>query len=119
MFDLDAYLARIGLTGRPSLEQVHRAHATSIPFENLDPLRGEPVSLVGGCTTHSLPLGTSIYSGEVVNGGVQNGTLIGTLAYNSWLTMQSKNETDPNRCAFNDLALIKITSSQVANVNPH
>lgn len=45
MFDLDAYLARIGLSGRPSLAQVHRAHATSIPFENLDPRRGVPVSL--------------------------------------------------------------------------
>jgi N-hydroxyarylamine O-acetyltransferase len=45
MFDLDAYLARIGLDGRPSLAQVHRAHATSIPFENLDPQRGAPVSL--------------------------------------------------------------------------
>ncbi len=72
----------------------------------------------GGCTTHSLPLGTPIYSGELVNGGVQNGTLIGKLAYNSWLTMQGKGETDPNTCAFNDLALIKIASSQVANVNP-
>jgi hypothetical protein len=72
----------------------------------------------GGCTTHSLALGTPIYSGEIVNGGVQNGTLIGTLAYNSWLTMQAKGETDPNTCAFNDLALIKIASSQIANVNP-
>jgi N-hydroxyarylamine O-acetyltransferase len=42
--DLDAYLARIGLSGRPSLIDVHRAHATSIPFENLDPRRGRPVS---------------------------------------------------------------------------
>jgi N-hydroxyarylamine O-acetyltransferase len=45
MFDLDAYLARIGLAGRPGIAEVHRAHATSIPFENLDPRRGEPVSL--------------------------------------------------------------------------
>jgi len=45
MFDLDAYLARIGLSGRPSLEQVHRAHVTSIHFESLDPLMGLPVSL--------------------------------------------------------------------------
>src|SRR4051794_21184984 len=27
-----------------------------------------------GCTTQSLPLGTPIYSGDLVNGGVQNGT---------------------------------------------
>ncbi len=45
MFDLDAYLARIGLRGRPGVAEIHRAHATSIPFENLDPHRGLPVSL--------------------------------------------------------------------------
>jgi hypothetical protein len=71
-----------------------------------------------GCTTKSLPLGTPIYSGDLVNGGVQDGTLIGTLAYNSWLTMQKSGEKDANTCAYNDLALIKIASSQVAKVNP-
>jgi N-hydroxyarylamine O-acetyltransferase len=45
MLDLDAYLERIGLSGRPSIEQVHKAHLTSIPFENLDPHQGLPVSL--------------------------------------------------------------------------
>jgi N-hydroxyarylamine O-acetyltransferase len=45
VFDLDAYLERIDLRGRPSLAEVHRAHVTSIPFENLDPQRGVPVSL--------------------------------------------------------------------------
>ena len=45
MLDLDAYLARVGLGGRPSLTELHRAHVTAIPFENLDPRRGVPVSL--------------------------------------------------------------------------
>jgi N-hydroxyarylamine O-acetyltransferase len=45
MFELDAYLQRIGLSGPPSLEGVHLAHCTSIPFESLDPLTGVPVSL--------------------------------------------------------------------------
>ncbi|MGH2832603.1 MAG: arylamine N-acetyltransferase family protein [Solirubrobacteraceae bacterium] len=45
MFDLDAYLQRIGLTGRASLAEIHRAHSCSIPFENLDPHRGVEVSL--------------------------------------------------------------------------
>jgi N-hydroxyarylamine O-acetyltransferase len=45
MLDLDAYLARIGLSGRPSLAEVHRAHVLAIPFENLDPHRGARVSL--------------------------------------------------------------------------
>lgn len=71
-----------------------------------------------GCSTKSLPLGTPIYSGDLVNGGVQDGTLIGTLAYNSWITMQKAKEKDANTCAYNDLALIKIAPSQVANVNP-
>src|SRR5690242_6235971 len=48
--DLDAYLARIGYDGvrRPTvdvLRSVHRAHATAIPFENLDPLLGTVPSL--------------------------------------------------------------------------
>ena len=48
MFDLDAYLDRIGLAGRPGIAEVHRAHVTSIPFENLDPYCGIPVSLEAG-----------------------------------------------------------------------
>ncbi len=45
MLDLDAYLERIGADRRPSITQLHRAHLTSIPFENLDPHQGLPVSL--------------------------------------------------------------------------
>jgi N-hydroxyarylamine O-acetyltransferase len=47
MLDFAAYLERIGLSAsaRPTLHDVHRAHATSISFENLDPHRGIPVSL--------------------------------------------------------------------------
>ena len=53
--DLDAYLKRIECSGgnsagnlRPSAEtlrQVHLAHATHVPFENLDVLLGRPISL--------------------------------------------------------------------------
>src|ERR1700682_6179556 len=68
-----------------------------------------------GCPTQSLPLGTPIYSGDLVNGGIQNGTLVGTLTYNSWIAMQNKHETDPNTCAYNDLALIKVDPSRIAN----
>lgn len=45
VFDLDSYLQRVGLHGRPQLAELHRAHVTSIPFENLDPQRGVPVAL--------------------------------------------------------------------------
>ncbi len=71
-----------------------------------------------GCSTKSLPIGTKIYSGDIVNGGLQKGTLVGTLAYNSWLSMQKEGEKDPATCAYNDLALIKVAANQVANVNP-
>jgi hypothetical protein len=71
-----------------------------------------------GCSTNSLPLGTPIYAGGLVNGGLQTGTSIGTLAYNSWIAMQNRHETDTNTCAFNDLALIKVDPGQVGNVNP-
>jgi N-hydroxyarylamine O-acetyltransferase len=45
MFDLDRYLERIGLSGTPSLAELHRAHVSRILFENLDPLVGIAVSL--------------------------------------------------------------------------
>jgi N-acetyltransferase len=47
MLDFAAYLERIGLSvsERPTLQDIHRAHATSIPFENLDRHRRIPVSL--------------------------------------------------------------------------
>jgi N-hydroxyarylamine O-acetyltransferase len=45
MFDLEAYVERIGVDGDASVAAVHLAHVTAIPFENLDPHRGVPVSL--------------------------------------------------------------------------
>ena len=62
-----------------------------------------------GCTSPSLPLGTPVDVGGVATG---------TLVYNSWLTMQSLGETDANTCAYNDLALIQLSPSDAANVNP-
>ena len=49
-FELDAYLARIGYAGPrtatiETLEAVHALHPAAIPFENLNPLLGWPVSL--------------------------------------------------------------------------
>jgi N-hydroxyarylamine O-acetyltransferase len=43
--DLDAYLRRLGLDASAGLAEIHRAHATTIPFENFDPLSGRPVVL--------------------------------------------------------------------------
>ncbi len=44
-FDLGAYLERVGAPSARGIREVHRAHALSIPFENLDPRRGVAVSL--------------------------------------------------------------------------
>lgn len=46
VFDLGAYLDRIGLPADTTdLATIHRAHTVAIPFENLDSLRGVPVSI--------------------------------------------------------------------------
>jgi hypothetical protein len=63
-----------------------------------------------GCTSGSLPVGTPVE----VTGASQPGTMV----YNSWITMQQLGETDPDTCAFNDLALIKIDPADVGKVNP-
>lgn len=42
----------------------------------------------------------------------------GTLAYNSWLTMQAAGGGDPDTCAYNDLALIRLDPTDVGKVNP-
>ena len=63
-----------------------------------------------GCTSGSLPLGTPVQ----ISGASRPGTLV----YNSWLTMQARGEADPGRCAFNDLALIRIDPADIGRVNP-
>jgi hypothetical protein len=63
-----------------------------------------------GCTSGSLPTGTPV---EV--GGASK---LGTMVYNSWLTMQQLGETDPDTCAYNDLALVKLDPADYGKVNP-
>ncbi|MFD8592121.1 arylamine N-acetyltransferase [Streptomyces sp. NPDC059637] len=48
--DLDAYLQRVGFTGAleptaRTLRELHRAHVTAVPFENLEIVLGRPVPL--------------------------------------------------------------------------
>ncbi len=63
-----------------------------------------------GCSSSSLPLGTPVE----VTGASKPGTLV----YNSWLAMQASGETDPDTCAYNDFALIRIDPADVTSVNP-
>ena len=41
-----------------------------------------------------------------------------TLVYNSWLAMQAAGETDPDACAYNDFALVRLDPADVGRVNP-
>jgi hypothetical protein len=63
-----------------------------------------------GCQSESLPLGTPVKLGE---SGVT-----GTMVYNSWLAMQKAGETNPDACAYNDIALIRIPDNAMSQVNP-
>jgi hypothetical protein len=72
-----------------------------------------------GCSTKSLPLGTKVTfsnDGNLASEGTTVGT--GTLAYSSWLTMQKRKEKNVNTCAYNDLALVKVSSGDKGKVNP-
>ncbi|HEV3402032.1 MAG TPA: hypothetical protein VG078_09460 [Acidimicrobiales bacterium] len=63
-----------------------------------------------GCDTPSLPLGTPV--------AVEGATRPGVLAYSSWITMQRRGEDDPDACAFNDFALVRVHPADVGRVNP-
>lgn len=63
-----------------------------------------------GCTSESKPLGTPVT--------IEGASKPGTLAYSSWITMAERDEKDPNACAFNDFALVKIDPADRGKVNP-
>src|SRR5215213_8776969 len=63
-----------------------------------------------GCLAQSLPNGTAVE--------VRGASAPGTMVYNSWNAMQAGGETDPDTCAYNDIALIKLNSSDYGKVNP-
>ncbi|ANY07048.1 hypothetical protein [Pseudonocardia sp. HH130630-07] len=63
-----------------------------------------------GCTSAAVPLNTPV----TVRGTGR--TVTGTLAWSSWNTMQARDETDPDTCAYNDLALVEIPRAEAAAV---
>jgi hypothetical protein len=63
-----------------------------------------------GCDSGSLPVGTPVQ----IDGAGRPGTMV----YNSWLTMQAAGETDPDACAYNDFALVRIDPADAGRVNP-
>jgi hypothetical protein len=63
-----------------------------------------------GCDAGTLPLGTPVT--------ISGASRPGRLAYSSWVAMQQAGETDPDACAYNDLALVRIDPADVGRVNP-
>jgi hypothetical protein len=63
-----------------------------------------------GCDSGSLPLGTTVE--------VDGATRPGTVVYSSWLTMQALGETNPDTCAYNDHALVRLDPADHGRVNP-
>ncbi|MDN5916349.1 MAG: hypothetical protein L0I76_14810, partial [Pseudonocardia sp.] len=73
----------------------------------------DAMSSVDGCKEPVMPEGV-----EVQIMGRDGKTYTGRVAYNSWVTMQARGETDPQVCNFNDLELIELDDAAVAASNP-
>ncbi|HET6968898.1 MAG TPA: serine protease [Ornithinibacter sp.] len=73
-----------------------------------------------GCLNESVPLGTTVtfnQGGSLISSGTQVGT--GTLAYSSWRTMRTLGTpTSSSTCAYNDFALVKVSTADKGKVNP-
>jgi hypothetical protein len=72
-----------------------------------------------GCQTRSLPLATPVSftsGGSLLGEGTRLGG--GRLAYSSWLTMQKLGTKSAVACAYNDLALVRVSRRDVGKVNP-
>ena len=68
-----------------------------------------------GCDSGSLPVGTPV---SIKSATAPAQTFTGTMVYNSWLTMQGRGESNPDTCAYNDFALIKLNPADYGKVNP-
>jgi hypothetical protein len=66
-----------------------------------------------GCDSGTAPLGT-----DVTIHGSDGRDRSGTLVYSSWVAMQAEDETNPAACAYNDFALVELSSADAADVNP-
>lgn len=72
-----------------------------------------------GCHAATVPLGSPVdlrRDGSLLTDGTTIAT--GRLAYSSWATMREHAESDPNACAYNDFALIRVPRDRAHEVNP-
>jgi hypothetical protein len=72
-----------------------------------------------GCQTKSVPLGTRVRFTNDGNPG-SGGTTVGRgrLVYSSWRTMHRLHTKAKNVCAYNDLALVRVSRRTAHKVNP-
>jgi N-hydroxyarylamine O-acetyltransferase len=112
VIDFSAYADRIGVDSDATLAEVHRAHVFAIPFENLDPHRGVPVSLEaedverklvaeqrgGYCFEQNLLLASALrelgHEVEPMLARVRAGAPPGTLRPRSHLVLRVEDGTD-------------------------
>jgi hypothetical protein len=66
-----------------------------------------------GCRSATGPLGT-----DVTIHGSDGRNRTGDMVYSSWVAMQADGEPDRDVCAYNDFALIELSSGDTADVNP-
>ena len=67
---------------------------------------------VDPCETNNLPIGFNQVT-------IENATQPGEIVYSSWRAMQESGETPgSNTCVYNDFALVKIHSADLANIHP-
>ncbi|MBQ0794759.1 MAG: trypsin-like peptidase domain-containing protein [Zhongshania sp.] len=67
---------------------------------------------VDPCETNNLPIGFN----QVI---IENATQPGELVYSSWRAMQEQGETPgSDACVYNDFALVKVHSDDLANIHP-
>lgn len=86
---------------------VYIGQAAHCSLASQDPLA---VTQPNGCLSPSLPVGTPVQ--------VEGASKPGVMVYNSWIKMQERGEKDPNACAYNDFALVRLDPADRGGVNP-
>jgi hypothetical protein len=66
-----------------------------------------------GCASATAPVRT-----PVTIRGSDGRDRMGTMVYSSWVMMQREGESNPDLCAFNDFALVELSTADAADVNP-
>lgn len=87
--------------------EVYIGQAAHCSLASANPLA---VTQPDGCLSPSLPVGTPVQ--------VEGASKPGIMVYNSWITMQQAGEKDPNTCAYNDFALVRLDPADRGRVNP-